>query len=168
MANLLIQNPPNYTKIYPNLGYTGSKSELQFPEKIQSKIQSKKSNKKSSRNTRFTRVSLRAGGITELFEIAQKTNQNQIKEKIKICSTRQFMRWSILLVSIYNILFIPLQFGYRIKFDGLFLVMELFTIILYCFDIKFRMQNLKLLQSVGGNLPDSENLNEQKLMGDKD
>ena len=113
-------------------------------------------------------MSLRAGGITELFEIAQKTNQNQIKEKIKICTTRQFMKWSILLVSIYNILFIPLQFGYRINFEGPFLMMELFTIILYCFDIKFRMQNLKLLQSVGGNLPESENLNEQRLMGDKD
>jgi len=91
-----------------------------------------------------------------------------MKEKIKICSTRQFMRWSILFMAIYNIAFIPLQFGYRIKFDGIFLVMELFTIILYGFDIKFRLQNLKLLQAVGGNLPESENLNEQKLMGDKD
>lgn len=47
-------------------------------------------------------------------------------------------------------------------------MMEIFTIILYAFDIKFRVKNLRLLRAVGGNLPESENLNEQALMGDKD
>ena len=47
-------------------------------------------------------------------------------------------------------------------------MMEIFTIILYAFDIKFRVKNLRLLRAVGGNLPQSENLNEQALMGDKD
>jgi hypothetical protein len=70
------------------------------------------------------------------------------------------MRSSILFIAIYNIIFIPIQFGYRIKFDGLFLMMEIFTIILYGFDVKFRLTNLRLLESVGGNLPESDNFNE--------
>lgn len=49
------------------------------------------------------------------------------------------MRWSILILVIYNIIFIPLQFGYRVEFDGLLLTMELLTIVLYGFDIKFRV-----------------------------
>jgi hypothetical protein len=74
------------------------------------------SSRKNISQTRFTRVSLRAGGINEHFEISSKQHTNHQKEKLIRCSSRQFMKWAILFIAIYNIIFIPLQFGYRIEF----------------------------------------------------
>ena len=68
----------------------------------------------------------------------------------------------------YNIIFIPLQFGYRIPFHGVYLVLEVFTVILYLLDIFYRVKNLRMLEKAGGNLPQSENEIEQTLMDDRD
>lgn len=68
----------------------------------------------------------------------------------------------------YNIIFIPLQFGYRIPFHGVYLVLEVFTVILYLLDIFYRVKNLGMLKKAGGNLPQSENEIEQTLMDDRD
>jgi hypothetical protein len=46
--------------------------------------------------------------------------------------------------------------------------LEIFTIILYLFDIFYRIKNLKMLEKAGGNLPESENEIEQTLMDDRD
>jgi hypothetical protein len=67
------------------------------------------------------------------------------------------MKLWILLIVIYNLIFIPLQFGYRIPFKGIYLVMEILTWLLYIFDIIYRSKNLKELINAGGNLPQSEN-----------
>jgi hypothetical protein len=47
-------------------------------------------------------------------------------------------------------------------------VLEIFTVILYLFDIFYRIKNLRLLKRAGGNLPESENEIEQTLMDDRD
>lgn len=79
------------------------------------------------------------------------------------------MRWSILLIANYNNFFIPIQYAYRIKFDGFVLLMEILTIIFYSLDIWFRVQNIKHLESVGGNTNESENFSELTTMiRDKD
>jgi len=78
------------------------------------------------------------------------------------------MKWSILLIVIYNIIFIPLQFAYRIEFTGIFAFLETVTILLYLLDIFFRCRNWRLLRKAGGNLISSSNLTEQTLMDDKD
>lgn len=83
-------------------------------------------------------------------------------------SLRNFMQYSILLISVYNMIFIPLQFGYRIPFRGKYLVLELVTILLYGMDIFFRLRHIKLLYMAGGNIPESTNQIEQSLMDDKD
>jgi len=73
----------------------------------------------------------------------------------KSCSMRDFMKWSILIVSIYNLIFTPLQFAYRIGFKGPYFIMEVCTVVLYVFDIYYRKRNLNYLKMAGGNIPDS-------------
>lgn len=68
------------------------------------------------------------------------------------------MRWSILILVSYNVVFIPIQFGYRIKFDGFVLAMEILTIIFYILDIKFRVQNIQLYSRGVGFVHESETL----------
>jgi hypothetical protein len=63
------------------------------------------------------------------------------------------MKWASLVIVMYNIIFIPLQFGYRIPFHGVYLVLEVSTVILYLLDIFYRVKNLRMLEKVGGNLP---------------
>ena len=79
-----------------------------------------------------------------------------------------FMKWASLVIVMYNIIFIPLQFGYRIPFHGVYLVLEVFTVVLYLLDIFYRVKNLRMLEKAGGNLPQSENEIEQTLMDDRD
>ena len=45
----------------------------------------------------------------------------------------------MIFVSVYNIIFIPLQFGFRIDFKGIYLIMEIFTILLYGIDVGVRI-----------------------------
>jgi hypothetical protein len=134
-----------------------------------SNLSKSKRSRNGSKSKKFTRVSLRAGGISEYFENGAKRPQNQFKQKISLCTGRQFMRWSVLLIAVYNVIFIPLQFAYRIKFDNGILMMEIFTLILYALDIYFRVQNIRQLEQVGGNLQDSEiNSELTAMVRDKD
>lgn len=74
-------------------------------------------NTSMSLHKRIQRVPLRSSGINEHFNLGETTEENKIKDFIiKYTSTRNFMKWSIVSMSIYNLVFIPLQFGYRIKF----------------------------------------------------
>jgi len=52
------------------------------------------------------------------------------------------MKYSILILSTYNLIFTPLQFAYRIDYKGIFAIMELFTVVIYLFDIYYRKRNL--------------------------
>lgn len=78
------------------------------------------------------------------------------------------MRWIILLLSIYNVIFIPLQFAYRIDFHGVYLFLEIMTIFFYLVDIVYRFQNLRQLQDLNGNIADSEKEVERTMMDDRD
>jgi len=98
-------------------------------------------------NRRISRVPLRAAGIQEHFQdVGGGPEEEQILPLFTgIISGRKFMKWSILFAVVYNIIFIPLQFGYRIDFEGFYLIFEVFTVILYCCDIYFRLRNLRML-----------------------
>ena len=43
---------------------------------------------------------------------------------------------------IYNIIYIPLQFAYRLNYETFFILMEIATMTSYCLDIYYRIQNL--------------------------
>lgn len=54
----------------------------------------------------------------------------------------------ILLVITWNIWFIPLQFSYKIPFEGIFLVMEIITILVYLIDIGFYYHTTSWLRNL--------------------
>ena len=88
---------------------------------------------------KMSKISLVAPGINEHFDTDEAPKRDMFKKFLQCCgSKRDFMRWSILLLSIYNAVFIPLQFAYRIPFDGMSLVMEVATMLMYACDIYFR------------------------------
>jgi len=43
----------------------------------------------------------------------------------------------ILLLTLWNLFFIPLQFAYKLAFEGVFLAFEIITIVAYLLDIAF-------------------------------
>ena len=57
-----------------------------------------------------------------------------------------------MLLVFYNLIFIPLQFGYRIKFEGFIMALEILTILMYSMEVglriytAIRMKRLKLMQ----------------------
>lgn len=57
-------------------------------------------------------------------------NWNFMRRGVKFCVT---------LLSFYNLVFIPLQFAYRIEFKGAYLAMEILTILFLLLDVAFRM-----------------------------
>ena len=62
-----------------------------------------------------------------------------------------FVRHFILLLIVYNIVWIPWQFAFHTKFEGIHLALEIFTIILYTLDIFFRIKNLRKMRVVNKN-----------------
>ena len=61
---------------------------------------------------------------------------------------KNFMRVVMAILSFYNIVFIPLQFGFRIKMQGIYLVMEMFTILFYLLDAGLRLVTIGRLKKV--------------------
>jgi hypothetical protein len=57
-----------------------------------------------------------------------------------------------MLLVFYNLIYIPLQFAYRIEFKGVFLALEIITIVMYLLEIALRIyiairiKNLKSTQ----------------------
>ncbi len=49
-------------------------------------------------------------------------------------------------ISVYNIVFIPLQFGFSIAFNHWYLFMEILTLIVYTIDIGFIIRQFLLLR----------------------
>lgn len=71
---------------------------------------------------------------------ARKEEEHESALKEKSCCGRYFTLQMVtglimMIISIYNIVFIPLQFAFRIKFKGVFLAMELVTLWLYLIDL---------------------------------
>ena len=57
----------------------------------------------------------------------------------------------VLLLAIYNVFFVPLSFGFRIKFKGVFLTLELLTIFFYLIEIVMRavkLNQLNMLENI--------------------
>ena len=72
----------------------------------------------------------------------------------------------ITLVSIYNLIFIPLSFAFRIKFEGVFLTLEVLTIFFYLVDICLRWSKLNNYYQLE-KIPDSRlNQYDRKLKND--
>lgn len=74
------------------------------------------------------------------------------------------MRYIILLLIAYNIVFIPLQLAFRFEYQVIFIIMEVITVLLYGVDIFFRIRNLRQLKEARGNLPYSEKEVEKTMM----
>ena len=72
----------------------------------------------------------------------------------------------ITLASIYNIVFIPLSFAFRVKFEGVFLAFEVLTIFFYLIDICLRWNKLNNFYQLE-KIPDSRlNQSERKMKND--
>lgn len=54
----------------------------------------------------------------------------------------------MLCLALYNMFFIPLQFAYRIEFKGIYLALEVLTIIIYLVEIATRVVEYKKLRKV--------------------
>ena len=74
------------------------------------------------------------------------------------------MKRIILIVICYNIVFIPLQFAYRLEYTTFYILMEIITVVSYTLDIYHRIKNLIQLNKMKGNLPESEKEIERTLM----
>lgn len=61
-----------------------------------------------------------------------------------------------LLIS-YNIIFIPLQYAYRIPFSPGLIFVDVLTMLVYIIDLGFRIKSLFLLYERKGNIPESGN-----------
>ena len=55
------------------------------------------------------------------------------------------MRAIILIIALYNLIFIPICFGFRVKFEGVYMLMEILTILFYLIDICLRWSTLNTL-----------------------
>jgi hypothetical protein len=64
----------------------------------------------------------------------------------------------------YNLIFIPLQFAYRIKFKGVFLALEIITIVMYLTEIGLRIYTLiRIKRLKNTQLAQIKNSSERKL-----
>ena len=78
------------------------------------------------------------------------------------------MRLVILLLSGYNLMFVPLQMAFRIKYTGLLITLEVLTIFFYLLDICLRMSTINHLKALN-HIPDLKlNAQERKLKTDSD
>jgi hypothetical protein len=64
----------------------------------------------------------------------------------------------------YNLIFIPLQFAYRIEFKGVFLALEIITIVMYLTEIGLRIYTLiRIKRLKNTQLTQIKNSSERKL-----
>ena len=52
------------------------------------------------------------------------------------------------MLSFYNVIFIPLQFGFRIPFTGMFMTLEVCTIIFYLVDASLKSNKIARLKQI--------------------
>ena len=48
---------------------------------------------------------------------------------------KNYLKGLVIILIVYNIVFIPLQFAFDIRFDGKYLIMEMLTLLFYSIDI---------------------------------
>lgn len=69
-----------------------------------------------------------------------------IREILRSVSITKLYEILVLLFVLYNLIFIPLQAGYRIEYSAGFITMEILTIVIYAFDIIVMYQKQKELK----------------------
>ena len=100
------------------------------------------------------------------MNIAQKEEQQSRTTLGRCLSIKRTVRLCITLASVYNIVFIPLSFAFRIAFEGIYLAFEVLTVFFYLIDICLRWSKLNNFYQLE-KIPDSR-LNEadRKLKND--
>lgn len=108
-----------------------------------------------------------AKNLDEYLEQAKKEITQ--KEKVKKFLKRLRLKQNILLLFVlYNILFIPIQFAFKIPFEGVFLGFECATIVVYTFDMTFRIVKLRRLMNLH-KIPDKDlRLKDRRLKRDSE
>lgn len=100
-----------------------------------------------------------------------------IKSHTKIQCNKDFLKyvlrhtlWEGLLFILvtYNIIFIPLQMGFSIKFNGVYLFMEIMTMLVYTIDAFLIGKNYRNLKKASLNLPLGGDDYQKRLISDKD
>jgi CRP-like cAMP-binding protein len=94
---------------------------------------------------RFSRVPLRASGIQGYFKIGYDNAEHSVRAALlpNNWTCRNFMKYTILGLIIYNLVFIPLQLAFRIEFSTPLVLVEVLTVVVYSLDIYFRLRNLR-------------------------
>jgi len=57
------------------------------------------------------------------------------REKFKCYSIKMIVRFFITLASLWNVVFIPLSFAFRVPFEGVILAFEVLTVFFYLIDL---------------------------------
>lgn len=82
-------------------------------------------------------------------QIAEAQYKPQLTEEyLRFMKYKRIFEWVILLITTWNMWFIPLQFAYNIPFNGIFLAFEILTILLYLAEIIFRFHIISWMRNV--------------------
>ena len=63
----------------------------------------------------------------------------------KKCTKKNWLNFIVTTLSFYNLIFVPMQFAFRIEYNQMILVMEIFTITFYVLDAYERYKRLRNL-----------------------
>lgn len=81
-------------------------------------------------------------------------------------SIKNAIQFCITLASVYNIIFIPLSFAFRVPIEGVYLTLEVLTVFFYMVDICLRWSKLNNYYQLE-KIPDSRlNTADRKLKND--
>ena len=95
-------------------------------------------------------------------------DEQKIKKSFKkikgYFSRRNIMRFTIFILSLYNVIFVPMQFAFRISYNGWILAMEILTISFYLLDAIMRFRTARLITRILETpFEDLENPDDQKM-----
>ena len=91
------------------------------------------------------------------------SQQNEDSCCQKYINLKSAVNLCVFLASAYNIVFVPLSFGYRIRYHGVYMAFEVLTIFLYFVDICMRWSRLSHL-SMLREIPDTRLSSEDRKM----
>jgi len=160
----------------------------QHPDIIVEKVEEEEEHRESKINTHRDLLETKAAGpsdsvktitlgkaysskvkqIEDHFGFLQKEKQHFLKSIKESISWRNFMKVAVFALVLYNVVFIPLQFAYRISYNAARVCAEILTITFYSIDIVLRIINYKQLVKTSGTMPLSSNEFERKLNEDKE
>ena len=104
--------------------------------------------------------------VDQYINFAQREEQISRTTLGRCLSIKRAVRLCITLASVYNIVFIPLSFAFRIPFEGVCLALEVFTVFFYLIDICLRWSKLNNFYQLE-KIPDSRlNESDRKLKND--